>query len=329
MNKDVLAFYNNKRILITGGRGYIGSVLVQFLADVDCKIILLDCSPEAKWMPKHQRAEVSLLHGDISTRQTWTSALTGVDYVFHLAALEYHRSKYNIIRDLQVNAMSVLHFLEVCRENDFRPKVIFSSSANLFGFVEAVPVNERNRDNPPSLWSVHKLLAENYFRVYAQQYGIESVILRLANVYGPTVRPDVSTRVVINKMIAEALAGKSLTLYANQNCIRDFVFLADVVRAFIYAGAENRLSSASSLYVIGSGEGKTIAEAWQIIADKIKARTGKDVPIKFDGSVKVEPLDMRNFVADTTLFRQATGWKPQMSLEKGIELTVEALMSML
>lgn len=322
-----LCKYENKIVLISGGRGYIGSALTQSFVDLNCKLILLDHSADIMWMPQRRRAEVSLLHGDVSSRKTWEFALPGVDYIFHLAALEYHRSNYDIMRDLQVNALSVLHLLDVCRTNEFRPKIIFSSSANIFGFVDAWPVNEKNRDNPPSLWSVHKLLAENYLRVYAQQHGIKSVVLRLANVYGPSVQQDTMTHVVINKMIAKALAGEPLIMYANQNCMRDYVFLEDVAKAFLYAGVEERLLSNGHFYVIGSEEGKTIAEVWQLIADEIKARTGKDVPIEFDSSVKIEPLDMRNFVADTTLFRQATGWKPQVLIEKGIELTIDALMS--
>ena len=319
--------YRGKTILISGGQGYIGSALAQSLADVDCKLILLDQSPNAAWMPQSQQAEISLLHGDVSTRKTWEPALAGVDYVFHLAALEYHRSAYDIMRDLQVNGLSAVHLLEVCRENDFRPKIIFSSSANIFGPIAKLPINESCPDNPPSVWSAHKLLAENYLRIYAQRYGIESITLRLANVYGPTAREETTTRTVVNKVIAKALTNGKLIVYANQNCLRDYVFLADVVRAFLLAGAGDKLSSNGDFYIIGSGEKKTIADVWRIIADKVKARTGKDVSVELDVSVKLEPLDMRQFIADTTVFRQATGWKPQVSLDKGIELTVEALMS--
>ena len=83
----------------------------------------------------------------------------------------------------------------------------------------------------------------------------------------------------------------------------------------------------SRLYVIGGGQSKTIAQIWQLIADKVNAHTGEEIPVELNDSIKLEPLDMREFVADTTAFYQATKWKPRVSLDKGIGLTVEALMS--
>ena len=160
-----------------------------------------------------------------------------MDYVFHLAAKEYfYRSEYDPEQDLQFNALPILRLLEVCRVQTYRPKIVFASSANLFGLVDTLPVNEDNRDNPLTMWAVHKLTAENYLRLYAQQFGIQSITLRLANVYGPTARWSVMDRVVINKVIAKALDGEALVTYANQSCVRDYVFLDDVVSAFMLAG---------------------------------------------------------------------------------------------
>lgn len=319
--------YRGKTIVISGGRGYIGSLLTQSLAIEKCKLILIDQSPGNAWLPLSKNAEILVFHGDISLRETWQSVLPGADYVFHLAAIEYHRSNYDKMRDLEVNALSVLHLIDVCTQNNERPKIIFSSSANIFGCVDTLPVNENYRDNPPSLWSVHKLLAENYLRVYAQKYDMKSVVLRLANVYGPTARPDTNTRVVINKMITNALAGESLTLYSNKNCMRDFIFIDDVVQAFLIAGAENKLRCNGDFYIIGSGEGNTLEDIWRTIVLQVKKITGKDVPLEFSDSVKIEPLDMRQFVADSSCFRNATGWSYQVSLEQGIETTVQCFMS--
>lgn len=327
VSDDTVRAYCGKTVLVSGAQGYLGSTLTSVLAGIDCKLILIGHSPGTTWVPEPKHADVSLLHGDVSTPHVWESVLPNVDYVFHLAAIEYQRSAYNPMRDMQVNGLSAFHLVEVCRKNNFRPKIIFSSSANLFGYVDICPVDESERDNPPSLWSVHKLLAENYFRVYAQQYGIECVILRLSNVYGPTVRRKITTRMVVNKVIAKALEDSKLTVYANQHCLRDYAFIADVTQAFLLAGTSDKLLSNGNFYIIGSGEKRTIAEVWQIIADKIKTHTGREIPVELDGSIKLEPLDMREFIADTTAFRQATKWKPRISLDRGIGLTVEALMS--
>ena len=327
IRSTILDAYQGRTILITGGRGYIGSALTQSLTEANCKLILLDHSPENAWRPEHQKAEVLILNGDVSVKKTWDSALPGVDYVFHLMAQEYYyRSGYDPEKDLQFNALPILHLLEVCRTQNYRPKIVFASSANLFGLVETLPVNEDNRADPLTMWAIHKLTAEHYLKLYSQQFDIKSITLRLANVYGPTARWPAVHRVVINRVIAKALEGEALITYANQSCIRDYVFLKDVVQAFMLAGAYCG-SNKSSFYVIGSGEGETIADVWHLIADSVRSHIGKNVPIRFDRSVKIEPMELRSFVADTSQFKAATGWKPQTGLTQGIDITVRAFLS--
>jgi len=324
ISSPILDDYHGRTILITGGRGYIGSALAQSFNDVNCEVILLDQSPSDVWRPDSGKAEIRMLHGDVSKRETWDAALPGVDTVFHLAAREYfYRSNYDPAFDLMSNAMPILHLLEVCRKCDYRPKVVFASSANLFGLVDNLPVNEDYRDDPLTIWATHKLTSERYLRLYAQQFGINSITLRLANVYGPTARWSVMNRVVIHKVIAQALKGESLVTYSNQDCVRDFIFLEDVVQAFLLAGVYCG-STNHPIFVIGGGEGKTIADVWQLIAQSVGSQTGKSVPMQYDESVEIEPVELRHFVADTTRFQDSTGWKPETGLIQGIDYTVRA-----
>lgn len=325
---SIVARYEGKSVLITGAMGYIGSRLTEAFSVVNCRLLLLDLPEHQAYTPENSKADISYAQGDVSLPNTWEFILPGVDYVFHLAAVEYNRANFDMSRDLQVNAVSVFHMLEQCRKNNYHPKIVFSSSANLFGMVDMLPVNENCPDDPLSLWSAHKLMAEHYFHIYAQRYGIESIILRLANVYGPTADKVTTGNVVINRVIAKALSGSVLVTYSNRNCLRDYVYLDDVVRAFLYTGVIDRSLYDGRLYVVGSGEGKTIAEVWQIIADKVKAYMHKDVSVEANDSVKLEPLDMRQFVADSAAFRKVTNWKPQVALEKGADLTVRALMEL-
>jgi nucleoside-diphosphate-sugar epimerase len=327
ISDNSLGAYHERTVLITGGRGYIGSALAQSLADVNCKLILLDESPRLRWSPESRNAIVSVLRGDVSLYETWEAVLPGVDCVFHLAAREYfYRSGYRPMQDLQFNSLPILHLLEVCRTQNYRPRIVFASSANLFGLVDTLPVNEDKHDDPLTIWAIHKLTAEHYLRFYARQFGIKSSILRLANVYGPTVRRSVNDRVVINRVIARALDGEVLVTYANHNCVRDYVFLDDVVSAFILAGA-SCCSTPSPIYVIGSGEGKSIAAVWQLIAECVGEQIGKSIPIEFDDSVMIEPIEMRNFVADTKKFQNASGWEPRTGLTQGIDITLRFFLS--
>ncbi|MCP4627570.1 MAG: NAD-dependent epimerase/dehydratase family protein, partial [bacterium] len=167
--------YKGRTVLITGGRGYIGSALTLALNEISCRLILVDQSAASQWKPEADKAEVLLLHGDVSEIKTWETALPGVDYVFHLAAREYYyRSGYDPESDLISNVLPVLHLLEVSRKQNYKPKIVFASSANLYGAVDTLPVNENFRDNPLTMWAIHKLMAEHYFRLYAQQFDIQS-----------------------------------------------------------------------------------------------------------------------------------------------------------
>jgi nucleoside-diphosphate-sugar epimerase len=322
---DIAAQYKGKTVLVTGAAGFIGSKMSRSLSTINCRILLLDLSEQLSYIPDNAVADIKYIQADITSSSCWQSVLPGVDYLFHFAALEYNRRDFDIMRDLRVNVVSVYYLLECCRKNNLHPKIIFSSSANISGIVDKLPVDETLPDNPLSLWSAHKLLAENYLRIYALRYGIESLILRLANVYGPTANEDVQTNAVINRVIATALSGSNLTTYPNRNCPRDFIYIDDVVLAFLHAGTIDRTIYDGRFYVIGGGQSKTIAQIWQIIADKLKVCTNRDISVETDDSPKLEPLDMRQFVADYSAFRNITGWKPKITIDKGIELTVRAL----
>ena len=169
----ILDAYQGRTILITGGRGYIGSALAQSFSEIDCRVKLLDQSAGNTWRPEHRKSEVLILHGDVSVRKTWDSVLPGVDYVFHLAAQEYYyRSGYDPEQDFQFNALPILRLLEACRTQNYRPKIVFASSANLFGLVDTLPVNEDHPADPLTMWAVHKLTAEHYLKLYSQHRAL-------------------------------------------------------------------------------------------------------------------------------------------------------------
>lgn len=322
-----LEAYSGKTILLTGGRGFIGSLLASALASANIKLILLNRFMPDAWKPAQKQANIVMLDGDVTDPQVWDGALSGVDCVFHLASEDYvNRPDADLFRDLNINALAVLHMLETCRTRKYSPHIIFASSANLFGIVDTLPVNEDYPSNPLVTWAAHKLLAENYLKVYSHQYGIRSTTLRLANVYGPTAAHSAFKRVVVNNIITRALAGEHISLYANRNCMRDYVFITDVIDAFLLAGLpSDTRADINSIFVIGSGHGVTIADIWKLIADKATSLINKNVEIKIDDAVKIGAFEMRNFIADSTRFQSVTGWKPKTDLAHGIDLTIQAV----
>ena len=299
MEKRVIRLnsYKGLNILVTGGTGYIGSALVQSLKSTNCNLILST--------------------KDVSKKETWNDIITDeIDIIFHLAGVEVGHETPE--RDLNVNSVSVLHMLETCVEKGCNPKIVFSSSTNIFGNVEEDIVNEKTISNPPAEWSAHKLLAENYLKIYSDKYGLKTVALRLPNVYGPVPRKEVMNRMVINKVIQYGIENKQLKLYKNKDCYRDYIFVDDVVDAFLKIGLSSTFDG--RFYVVGTEKLTTISEVWNVIADEIG-----DVSISVDNSVELNPIEMRSFGGNSKELTKVTGWKPEIDLKTGIKLSVESI----
>jgi UDP-glucose 4-epimerase len=289
--------YEGLNILVTGGRGYIGSALVESLNSIDCNLIL------------------SI--GDVSEKETWDSIIhKDIDVIFHLAGVEVGHETSE--RDLNVNAVSVLHMLQTCVEKDCNPRIVFSSSTNIFGDTQYDVVDEKTISNPPAEWSAHKLLAENYLKIYSDKYGLKTVTLRLPNVYGPVPRKEVMSRMVINKVIQYGIENKQLKLYKNKDCYRDYIFVDDVVNAFLKIGLADSGVFDGRFFVVGTEKLITISKVWNTIANEIG-----NVSISIDNSVELNPIEMRSFGGDSTRLNEVVGWEPEINLQYGIRLTVE------
>jgi UDP-glucose 4-epimerase len=319
--------YSGSTILISGGRGYLGSALAEAFTEIDCRLILLDRSPANAWQPQAGSAQVNIANGDVTKAETWERFLPEVDYVFHLAGLEYiHRSTYDALADLQASAASVWQMVETWRKTRRATRIVFSSSANLFGKAAHMPVDENAPSDPLTPWAVHKLVAEQYLRISALEHQLKAVSLRLANIYGPTPRKAFIRNVVLNHMIARALEGNTLTVFNNHNHLRDFLFIDDAIRAFLLAGLAQEILD-GRVIVVGSGRRNTIDEVWRLVAERVEIKTGKSVNVCIDDKVELGISEMRDFVADTTQFESRTGWKPQIDLPPGIDLTIDSLTS--
>ncbi|MCL5436152.1 MAG: NAD(P)-dependent oxidoreductase, partial [Patescibacteria group bacterium] len=219
---------------------------------------------------------------------------------------------------------SVLELLETCRAKQFSPKIVFASSANLVGLTDRLPVDETFADRPLTIYAIHKLTAERYLKYYAENYDIKSVILRLSNVYGPSVDLESFRRVAFNRMIAAAFGTGKLMLFRNRHCVRDYLYIDDAIAAFL-AGGSSKKTGDGNFYVIGNEKGYNFGEFAKLIAEKVSAQTGRQVEIASDEITELVPAEFRNFVADSARFKKLTGWKTEISLGQGIEKTLSYL----
>lgn len=327
MTDEIRNSYAGKRILVTGGAGYLATNLIGLLMDADCEVVRLGRSKTEFIPPSDHRARLEDLVGDVRERAVWERALAKVDIVFHFAAqTSVYVANEDPQADLNNNVLPMLHLLEVCRHQRRQPIVLFAGTVTEAGIPTCLPVDETHDDHPITVYDLHKLMAENYLKYYTGQAVVRGAVLRLANVYGPGPRSSAADRGVLNLMIRRALAGETLTVYGKGEHLRDYVYVEDVANAFIKAAA-NIDQALGRHFVIGSGSGHTITEALNLVSERAAAKNGKRALVThIDPPTPQSPIEARSFIADSTQFTQITGWRPRWSLVEGIDRTIEAFL---
>jgi UDP-glucose 4-epimerase len=320
---DYASAFSGLGVLITGGGGFIGSSIVRQLCGVDCRLALLHRSPADQ--VRASRAAITQHVGDLSARATWEAALDGIDVVFHLAAqTSAQRAWQDPSADYRSNVLPLLRLLEVCRDRRATPAIVFAGTATQYGIPRALPVREDHPDDPLTLYDLHKAVGESYLRCYVREGIVRAATLRLANVYGPGPPASNADRGALNGALRRALEGNDVTLYGDGHAVRDYVYVDDVANAFLAAGSRPAILDGSH-FVIGRGIGHSLREAFMLVAERVGHATRKEIRV-----VRTKPptapaaIESRNFVADTSRFRGATGWQPRVDLADGIDRTIEA-----
>ncbi len=304
----------------------MASALVILLNDIDCQIVRLDHKQPID-IPERKSAKIIDSVGDVSIKETWEEVLAGIDIVFHFAAqTNIYVANENPVADLNQNIFPMICLLETCRQQKIKPVIMFSGTVTESGMPAYLPVDETHPDNPITIYDLHKLISENYLKYYCRQNLVRGTILRLANVYGPGPKSSNSQRGILNLMVRKALQGEDLVLYGTGEYSRDYVYVQDVARAFLNA-AVNIDKVNGNHYVIGTGKGTTLAEAFNLVVEKTFARTGKKVKINsIKPPTELSLIEKRNFIADSRKFISATGWKADYSLAQGIEAIIQSVL---
>ena len=320
---EFLSYYQDKTILITGGRGYIGSSVIQRLKTIPCEIIVLDRKAGQPNFP-FEKAKISFYEADVRDKEIWKNVLKKVDVLFHFAAQTSSKiANENPLLDAEINLLPVINIIEACQKNNFSPDIVFSGTATQVGVTKTYPINEKLKDQPITAYDINKLAAEKYWQYYSNQMGGQAVTLRLANVYGPGPRSSNADRGILNLFVRKALKEEALTIYGEGEFVRDYIYIDDVADAFLMAGAKIEAVK-DNYYLVGSGVGHTIEEMIELVGDQTAQKTGKKVKVVHVPMPKdLSPIEFRHFVADSRKFSQATGWKAKTSLREGINKTID------
>jgi nucleoside-diphosphate-sugar epimerase len=320
---QILEWYKGKRILITGGAGYLATNLISALANIPCSVIRFD-RKSAIYERIGGAIKIDDIHGNICDPSVWNNILDGIDVVFHFAAqTSVYKANENPIEDMDINVLPMLKMLHTCACKKIHPIIIYSGTATEVGLTKEIPVDEHIPDEPITMYDLHKTFSEQYLKYFTRTKVVKGTILRLANVYGPGPKSSSSDRGILNMMIRKALQGEDLTIYGKGDNIRDYVYIKDVISAFLYA-PPNIESLNAKHFLIGSGSGHTLMEAFSIVSKTVGKMTKRNIQIRqTEPPSDISPIEYRNFVANTLQYRCASSWKPEFEIEKGIQLTAE------
>ena len=320
-----LAAFTGKRILITGGAGFLASNLVARLSSVDCCVVRITRTDAPATANVPGRVQCKHLAGDISAREFWEGALPATDFLFHFAAqTSVYTADEHPAADWQANVLPMLSLLEVCREKGHRPIILFSGTVTQFGLPEHLPVDESQPDRPVTIYDHHKIAAEAYLEHYVRQGWARGANLRLANIYGPGPASGKPDRGVLNLMMRRALKGEALPLYGVGHQMRDYLFVTDAVDAFLAAAAHADAVNGRH-FVLASGEGHTLAQTFHLVAERAALLTGNQVAVTHvPPPAGLSRIEDRSFVGDISQLSAATGWEPSTKLVAGLDMSLKS-----
>lgn len=311
--------YAGRRVAITGASGYIGSALRAWLRAARAQLLLVSRRPvdgvsDERW-----------LEGDVSTAGCWQRVVAEADVVFHLAG---NTSVYAAAADPAGSVVStVLPVAQLCRAVRDRQRqvhVVFASTATIYGLTPDLPVVEDAPQLPITVYDQHKLFAERELALASRHRLLSSVSLRLANVYGPSPGTSSSDdRGILNRVTRLALNGSEVRAFGGGNYLRDYVYIGDVVDAFVRAGLA--LECAGESFNVGSGRGVTVRDAFALAIERAHAATGRRSSlVSADWPAGADPIEFRNYTADVRRLADACGWRPQVTLADGIDRLITA-----
>ena len=321
MSQDYRDFYRGRRVLITGGLGFIGSNLARRLVDLGADVLLVD-----SLLPDYggslfniagleDRLRVNI--ADVRQGTTMNYLVRGRDVIFNLAGQVSHiDSMRDPHTDLEINCRGQLTILEACRQHNPATKVVYAGTRQIYGKPDRLPVDESHLVRPTDINGINKAAGEYYHLVYNNVFDVRACSLRLTNVYGPRQLIRHNRQGFIGWFIRLALEGKEIQIYGDGSQIRDFVYVGDVADAFLRAGALDACNG--DVFNVGGSE----PIAHRDLVTMLLQQSGRGTMRFVDWPDDKRRIDIGSFYSNSTKFSTLTGWKPEVSLRDGLKRTL-------
>lgn len=314
-------FYRNKRVLVTGGAGFIGSNLAIELVAAGAKVTVFDGFIKDYGANLFNlapvRSKIKLVRADMRNAGKLNAVVAKRDLIFNLAGtLSHVDSMTDPYTDLEINCVAQLHLLESCRKLNPKAKIIFAGTRNQYGRAQQLPVSEDHPQIPIDINGINAIAGEQYHLMYHRVHGLRTASLRLTNTYGPRHQMRHPRQGVLNYFLRQLIDRKPVVLYGEGRQIRDTNYVDDVVDAMLLTGASEKVWGQA--YNLG-GEPVSL-EHFVETAIKILGRgnyTTKPFPKERAN------IEIGDYIADYRKIKKTLGWQPRVSLEQGIMKTIE------
>jgi len=322
MRPDYLECYRGRRVLVTGGLGFIGSNLSRRLVDLGADVVAADAM-----IPDYggnmfniagyeNRLRVNL--GDVRDQTAMDVLVRDREIIFNLAGQVSHiDSMRDPYTDLEINCRAQLSMLEACRKFNPSVKVIFAGTRQVYGKPDRLPVDETHLVRPIDVNGVNKAAGEYYHLLYNNAFGVRACSLRLTNVYGPRQLIRHNRQGFIGWFIRLAIEDREIQVFGDGSQVRDFVYVDDAVDAFLRAGYCH--SCEGEVFNVGGLEPIAHRDLVEVLIDV--AGTGRAAYVPWPDEKK--RIDIGSFYSDSSKFSRVTNWRPEVGLREGFRRTIE------
>jgi UDP-glucose 4-epimerase len=321
MSADYRDFYRGRRVMVTGGLGFIGSNLAHRLAGLGADVLLVD-----SLIPDYgghlfniagiePRVRVNV--ADIRQQSTMNYLVRDREVIFNLAGQVSHiDSMRDPYTDLEINCRSQLTLLEACRNNNPAAKVVYAGTRQVYGKPDHLPVDETHLVRPTDINGINKVAGEYYHLVYNNVFGVRACSLRLTNIYGPRQLVRHNRQGFIGWFVRLVVEDQEIQIFGDGLQLRDFVYVDDAADAFLRAGASDAVNG--QVFNVGGAQPISHLELVTLLIET--AGTGAYRLVEWPAEKKA--IDIGSFYADSTRFRETTGWAPPTTLRDGLAQTI-------